>query len=95
MPPLAENSPFPPELRKAVHESSGTAQDGQVRRMVDKFVALSGLTQKMGMGTMRVMTDFSAERYWTVVAEMEVPAAWRSSPRCRATRWRNPSSRPR
>jgi hypothetical protein len=45
---------------------------GQVRQMVEKFVTLSGLTQKMGMGTMRVMTDFSAERYWTVVAEMEV-----------------------
>ncbi len=50
----------------------GPRRTGQVRRMVEKFVALSGLTQKMGMGTMRVMTDFSAERYWTVVAEMEV-----------------------
>ena len=45
---------------------------GQVRAMTQKFLALSKLTQQMGMGTMRVMTDVSAERYWTVVSEMEV-----------------------
>jgi hypothetical protein len=47
---------------------------GKVRPMVEKFVALSKLTAKMGLGQMRVMTDFCAERYWTVVAEMEVPS---------------------
>ena len=45
---------------------------GQVRAMTQKFLALSKLTQQMGMGQMRVMTDVSAERYWTVVSEMEV-----------------------
>lgn len=40
--------------------------------MVQKFLALSKLGQKMGFGAMRVMTDVSAERYWTVVSEMEV-----------------------
>ena len=45
---------------------------GQVRAMVDKFKALSQITEKMGIGTMRIMTDVSAERYWTVVSEMEV-----------------------
>ncbi len=45
---------------------------GKTRPMVEKFVALSTLIQKMGMGTMRVMTDVSAERYWTVVSEREV-----------------------
>ena len=45
---------------------------GKVRPMVEKFVALSNLSQKLGFGTMRVMTDVSAERYWTVVSEMEV-----------------------
>jgi hypothetical protein len=45
---------------------------GQARPMVQKFLALSKLSQKMGMGAMRVMTDVSAERYWTVVSEMEV-----------------------
>ena len=46
---------------------------GKVRAMVEKFVAMSALGEKVGMPRMRVMTDFSAERYWTVVAEMEVP----------------------
>jgi hypothetical protein len=45
---------------------------GKARAMAAKFIALSAVTQKMGMGAMRVMTDISAERYWTVVAESEV-----------------------
>jgi len=47
---------------------------GNARPMVQKFLALSKLSEKMGMGAMRVMTDVSAERYWTVVSEMEVPS---------------------
>ncbi len=45
---------------------------GKVRPMVEKFVAMSKLGEKMGMPPMRVMTDFCAERYWTIVSEMEV-----------------------
>jgi|SRR5215468_12262457 len=45
---------------------------GQARPMVQKFLALSKLTKQLGFGNMRVMTDVSAERYWTVVSEMEV-----------------------
>lgn len=45
---------------------------GKVRPMVEKFLAMSKLGEKMGMPKMKVMTDFSAERYWTVVSEMEV-----------------------
>jgi hypothetical protein len=45
---------------------------GKARPMAAKFVALAAHTQKMGMGSMRVLTDVSAERYWTVVAESEV-----------------------
>ena len=45
---------------------------GKVRPMVEKFLAMSKLGEKSGLPRMRVMTDFSAERYWTVVAEMEV-----------------------
>jgi hypothetical protein len=33
---------------------------------------MSKLSQKVGMPKMRVMTDLCAERYWTLVAEMEV-----------------------
>jgi hypothetical protein len=46
---------------------------GKVRAMVEKFVAMSKLNEKLGMPKMRVMTDFCAEQYWTIVAEMEVP----------------------
>jgi hypothetical protein len=45
---------------------------GQVRAMVQKFQALSKLIHQMGFGGMRIMTDVSAERYWTVVSELEV-----------------------
>ena len=45
---------------------------GKVRPMVEKFIAMSKLGEKSGMPRMRVMTDMCAERYWTVVAEMEV-----------------------
>ena len=45
---------------------------GQARPMVQKFLALAKLGRQMGFGPMRVMTDISAERYWTVIAEMEV-----------------------
>ena len=45
---------------------------GKVRPMVDKFLTMSKLNEKLGMGKMRVMTDFCAERYWTIVSEFEV-----------------------
>jgi hypothetical protein len=47
---------------------------GKVKPMVEKFLAMSKLNEKAGMGKMRVMTDFCAERYWTIVAEFEVPS---------------------
>jgi hypothetical protein len=46
---------------------------GMVRPLVDKFKTISALSVKMGMPAMRIMTDFCAEQYWTVVSEMEVP----------------------
>ena len=45
---------------------------GKVRPLVEKFLAMNTLSKKAGMPAMRVMTDFCAERYWTLVAEMEV-----------------------
>lgn len=45
---------------------------GKVRPMVEKFIAMDKLGQKAGMPKMRVLTDFCGERYWTIVAEMEV-----------------------
>ncbi|MBC7894068.1 MAG: hypothetical protein H7066_01575 [Cytophagaceae bacterium] len=45
---------------------------GKVRPMVEKFTAMSKLSEKVGMPKMRIMTDMCAERYWTIVSEMEV-----------------------
>ena len=45
---------------------------GKVRALVEKSLAMAKLGQKAGWPQMRVMTDFCAERYWTMVTEMEV-----------------------
>lgn len=45
---------------------------GKVRPLVEKFLAMSALSKRIGMPGMRVLTDFAGEAYWTVVAEMEV-----------------------
>ncbi len=45
---------------------------GQARPMVKKFLALSKVSSAFGLKAMRVLTDVAGERYWTVVAEMEV-----------------------
>ena len=45
---------------------------GKVRPMVEKFLAMSKLNEKVGMPKMRITTDLTGARYWTVVAEMEV-----------------------
>jgi hypothetical protein len=45
---------------------------GKVRPMVEKFLAMNTLNTKFGMPSMKIMTDFCAEQYWTIVAEMEV-----------------------
>jgi hypothetical protein len=47
---------------------------GKVRPMVKSFLAMSQLMEKAGLPPMKVMTDLSAERYWTIVSEMEVPS---------------------
>jgi hypothetical protein len=46
---------------------------GKARPMIDKFKALTKAMKKSGFkNQFRVLTDVSGERYWTVVAEMEV-----------------------
>jgi hypothetical protein len=45
---------------------------GKVRPLVEKFLTMGKLMDKHGWGKMRVMTDLSAERYWTLVSEIEV-----------------------
>jgi hypothetical protein len=45
---------------------------GKVRPMVEKFLAMSAIQDKAGLGKIRVMTDYAGERYWTIVGEFEV-----------------------
>ena len=45
---------------------------GKVKPLVEKFVAMAKLMEQAGQPKMRVMTDFVAERYWTIVSEFEV-----------------------
>ena len=56
-------------IREVMH-----CKPGKVRPLVEKFIAMSKLLQKSGKPKMRVLTDMSGERYWTLVAEMEVPS---------------------
>jgi hypothetical protein len=45
---------------------------GQVRPLVEKFKAMNKVMERMNVGKGRIMTDLSAERYWTLVVEFEV-----------------------
>jgi hypothetical protein len=45
---------------------------GKVRPMVEKFTAMRKMSEQKGLGTFKVMTDVTAERFWTVVCETEV-----------------------
>ena len=45
---------------------------GKVRPLVEKFKTMDRIGTKYAMPKMRIMTDFCAERYWTIVSEMEV-----------------------
>ena len=47
---------------------------GKVRPLIEKFLAMSKLNEAAGFGKIRVMTDVSGERYWTLVSEFEVPS---------------------
>lgn len=44
---------------------------GKVRPMVERSLAMARLMEKHNQGKMRVMTDFVAEQYWTIVVEFE------------------------
>ena len=44
---------------------------GQVKPMVQKSQALARIAKSQGLFSMRVMTDTVAERFWTVVMEVE------------------------
>ena len=46
---------------------------GKVKPLLEKFKTMNRLSEKLGLGpAARLMTDVSAERYWTVISEWEV-----------------------
>ncbi len=54
-------------IREIMH-----CKPGKVKPMVEKFKAMKVMMEKNGGPKMRFMTDVAAERYWTIVTEMEV-----------------------
>jgi hypothetical protein len=55
-------------IREVMH-----CRPGQVTPLVKKFKALNKALNKLGYSwPMRLLTDTSGERYWTMVAEVEV-----------------------
>jgi hypothetical protein len=45
---------------------------GQVKPLKEKFLAMARLMDRHKLGRMRVLTDVSGERFWTLVGEYEV-----------------------
>jgi hypothetical protein len=45
---------------------------GQVRPLVEKFKGMNKVMERMNLGKARIMTDLSAEQYWTLVVEFPV-----------------------
>lgn len=56
-------------IREVMH-----CKPGKVRPLLQKTLAMGKLMEKSGQGRMRVMTDVCAERYWTMVMEIEAPS---------------------
>src|SRR4029078_6220711 len=46
---------------------------GKVRPLLEKFQAMNRIMANAGQGNMRLMTDVTGVRYWTLVAEFETP----------------------
>lgn len=45
---------------------------GKVRALLEKYREMAKLSADVGIGKMRILTDLSAERFWTIVTEIEV-----------------------
>ena len=53
-------------IREVLH-----CKPGKVRKMVEKFRAISNLSREEGYEPLRLLTDVTGEPFWTVVAEMQ------------------------
>jgi hypothetical protein len=54
-------------IREVMH-----CKPGKVRPLVEKFQAMARIAERNDWGKMRILTDVAGERYWTLVAEIEV-----------------------
>ena len=54
-------------IREVLH-----CKPGKVRPMVEKFRSISAALKEMGQEPLRLLTDVSAEPFWTLVAEAKV-----------------------
>jgi len=49
-----------------------SCKPGKVRQLVDRFRTLSGAVQATGRAPLRLLTDVSGERFWTLIVEASV-----------------------
>ena len=54
-------------IREVLH-----CKPGKVRQMVEKLKAIGTVMKGMGHEPLRLLTDATGERFWTVIAEMKV-----------------------
>lgn len=54
-------------IREVLH-----CRPGKVRPMIEKFRGISDALTRMGQEPLRLLTDVSAEPFWTIVAEARV-----------------------
>jgi len=54
-------------IREILH-----CKPGKVRPMVEKFRVISSVLKEKGQEPLRLLSDVSGERYWTIVAEATV-----------------------
>jgi len=55
-------------IREVLH-----CKPGKVRQMVEKFKTISALMKETGHEPLRLLTDVTAQPFWTIVAEATVP----------------------
>jgi hypothetical protein len=49
-----------------------SCRPGKVRELMQKFKAIAAAVEDAGLKPVRLLTDVSGERFWTMVAEVEV-----------------------
>jgi hypothetical protein len=64
---------YPPERYMLLIREVFHCRPGKVRPLLEKFQAMNRIMANAGQGNMRLMTDVTGVRYWTLVAEFETP----------------------